>query len=124
MLWTLISVALGCSCPSVTVQETTSSFDAARVDESSRGWFQALDNPKPLRAQQAMDRQVYSADEHMMMVTTDKETRLYPVSGIAWHHVVNDVVGGVPVAVTFEASVILGPHSSPRWVAGGCSLTK
>jgi hypothetical protein len=29
------------------------------------------------------------------------DARAYPVREMAYHHIVNDVVGGVPVAVTY-----------------------
>ena len=34
-------------------------------------------------------------------VKIGRETRAYPVKVLNWHEVVNDTIGGVPVAVTF-----------------------
>jgi hypothetical protein len=39
--------------------------------------------------------------EPVLSVTIGAETRAYPVRILIWHEIVNDVVGGVPVAVTF-----------------------
>ncbi len=40
-------------------------------------------------------------DERVMGVVVNGEARAYPVSVLTRHEIVNDVVGGVPVAVTF-----------------------
>jgi hypothetical protein len=39
--------------------------------------------------------------EMVMAVRFDGDARAYPISQMAYHHVLNDVVGGVPVAVTY-----------------------
>jgi hypothetical protein len=39
--------------------------------------------------------------EMVMAVRFDSDARAYPISQMAYHHVLNDVVGGVPVAVTY-----------------------
>ena len=39
--------------------------------------------------------------EPVLGVTIGDDTRAYPVRILIWHEIVNDVVGGVPVAVTF-----------------------
>jgi hypothetical protein len=39
--------------------------------------------------------------EMVMAVRSDGDARAYPISQMAYHHVLNDVVGGVPVAVTY-----------------------
>ena len=41
------------------------------------------------------------AGEMIMTVLIGGEARAYPISEMAYHHIVNDVVGGVPVAVTY-----------------------
>lgn len=40
-------------------------------------------------------------DEPVMAVEIGGETRAYPVQILIWHEIVNDTVGGVPVAVTY-----------------------
>jgi len=39
--------------------------------------------------------------EKVLAVRTGVNSRAYPVRNIAYHHVVNDVAGGVPIAVTY-----------------------
>jgi hypothetical protein len=39
--------------------------------------------------------------EMIMSVRFGDDARAYPISQMAYHHVLNDVVGGVPVAVTY-----------------------
>jgi hypothetical protein len=39
--------------------------------------------------------------EMIMAVRVTGDARAYPISQMAYHHVLNDVVGGVPIAVTY-----------------------
>jgi hypothetical protein len=39
--------------------------------------------------------------EMIMAVQLGNDARAYPISQMAYHHVLNDVVGGVPIAVTY-----------------------
>jgi len=41
------------------------------------------------------------AKEMIMAVRFGDEARAYPISQMAYHHVLNDVVGGVPITVTY-----------------------
>lgn len=41
------------------------------------------------------------ADDPVLSLTVAGETRAYPLGIITWHEIVNDTVGGVPVAVTY-----------------------
>ncbi len=41
------------------------------------------------------------AGEMVLALDFDGEARAYPIREMAYHHIVNDVVGGVPVAVTY-----------------------
>lgn len=40
-------------------------------------------------------------DEAVLSLTVGNETRAYPLQVMTWHEIVNDTVGGVPVAVTY-----------------------
>ena len=40
-------------------------------------------------------------DDPVLSLTVGDETRAYPLGIITWHEIVNDTVGGVPVAVTY-----------------------
>jgi hypothetical protein len=39
--------------------------------------------------------------EMIMAVRLGSDSRAYPISQMAYHHVLNDIVGGVPIAVTY-----------------------
>jgi hypothetical protein len=39
--------------------------------------------------------------EMILAVSLDSDARAYPISQMAYHHILNDVVGGVPIAVTY-----------------------
>jgi hypothetical protein len=41
------------------------------------------------------------AKEMIMAVLLGSDARAYPISQLAYHHVLNDVVAGVPIAVTY-----------------------
>jgi amino acid transporter len=41
------------------------------------------------------------ANEMIMAVRVDNDARAYPISQMAYHHILNDVVGDVPIAVTY-----------------------
>lgn len=41
------------------------------------------------------------ADEKLIAVATGKSARAYPIRSISYHHIVNDVVDGVPIAATY-----------------------
>jgi len=41
------------------------------------------------------------AKEMIMAIQFGGDARAYPISQMAYHHVLNDVVGGVPIAVTY-----------------------
>ncbi len=41
------------------------------------------------------------ADEMILAVRYGADARAYPVREMAYHHILNDVVGGVPIAVTY-----------------------
>ena len=59
--------------------------------------FHPIDGPQFLApADSKLD-----AKEMIMSVRLDSEARAYPISQMAYHHVLNDVVSGVPIAVTY-----------------------
>lgn len=63
-----------------------------------RGMFEALTDPKSIPAAQLME---LGDDEEVLGLTVNGVSRAYPARFIAWHHIVNDVLGGKPVAVTY-----------------------
>jgi hypothetical protein len=42
-----------------------------------------------------------AADEMILAVRYGVDARAYPIREMAYHHILNDVVGGVPIAVTY-----------------------
>jgi len=59
--------------------------------------FHHLDAPQFEAAQQAhVDK-----DDMVIAVNIKEEARAYPVREMAYHHVVNDVVGGEPIVSTY-----------------------
>ncbi len=58
----------------------------------------SIDSPKFIKAAVAED---YAPTEPVVGLTVNGESRAYPLSILIWHEIVNDEVGGVPVAVTF-----------------------
>ncbi len=59
----------------------------------------AIDNPKIVSL-----REVYGIGdwEPVVTVSVGKERRAYPVQLLTWHEIVNDTVGGMPIAVTYS----------------------
>ncbi len=58
----------------------------------------AIDEPKLV----AVDEVDFLEDrEPVIELEVDGEARAYPIQILMWHEIVNDVAGGVPVAVTF-----------------------
>lgn len=59
----------------------------------------AIENPKVVSL-----REVYNVGdwEPVVAVSVGAERRAYPVQLLSWHEVVNDTVGGVPIAVTYS----------------------
>ena len=59
----------------------------------------AIDNPQFISSAAADD---WLADlEPVIVIQLNGDTRIYPLQILTWHEIVNDVIGGRPVAVTF-----------------------
>jgi hypothetical protein len=59
----------------------------------------SIDNPKFVTVQQAG---TFISDSDLVLgVNVNGDVRAYPLSILVWHEIVNDKVGGVPVAVTY-----------------------
>ncbi len=68
----------------------------SRVD-----YFEWMFHPVPVPGFEAADRSKLDSAEMVMAVRFGSDARAYPIRAMAYHHVVNDVVGRVPVAVTY-----------------------
>ena len=60
----------------------------------------AIRNPKPLLVPAAEVKGVRDADQ-VLGVSMGGESRAYPIPFLSWHEIVNDTVGGVPIAATW-----------------------
>jgi hypothetical protein len=60
--------------------------------------FLAATDPRTIPAREAV---WLRPDDEVFGVVVDGAARAYPVFMIAYHHVVNDVIRGIPVAVTY-----------------------
>lgn len=49
----------------------------------------------------AADAAFVAADDMVLAVEVNGDAAAYPVRQLAYHHIVHDVVGGVPIAVTY-----------------------
>ncbi len=49
----------------------------------------------------AADSVSLDKDEMVMSVTVRDDTHAYPIGAMGYHHIVNDIVGGLPVAATY-----------------------
>jgi len=59
--------------------------------------FHPVDNAKF----EAESSSKLGADEMILAVRFGADARAYPIREMAYHHILNDVVGGVPIAVTY-----------------------
>ena len=74
-------------------------FDEIRSGGPPRDGIPPIDNPKFTTPEDAAD---WLADlEPVIAFEENGEAKAYPLQVIIWHEIVNDDVGGVPVAVTF-----------------------
>lgn len=49
----------------------------------------------------AAEAHQYADNEPVIRLVIDDDARAYPLSVMTWHEIVNDIVGGLPVAVTY-----------------------
>jgi Protein of unknown function (DUF3179) len=68
----------------------------ARVD-----YFELMFHPVPNAGFEAASGSKVDSSEMMMAVNFNGDARAYPIFEMAYHHVLNDVVGGIPIAVTY-----------------------
>jgi hypothetical protein len=64
-------------------------------------YFEWMFHPVPSLGFEALDRSKLGSAEMVMAVRFGTDARAYPIRAMAYHHVVNDVVAGTPIAVTY-----------------------
>ena len=60
--------------------------------------FVPLDNPDFIAADEAG---FLDAEDLVLGLTIEGESRAYPISMMTYHHIVNDTIGGRPILITF-----------------------
>jgi hypothetical protein len=68
----------------------------ARVD-----YFEWMFHPVPAPGFESADQAKLDPSEMVMAVRFGSDARAYPIRMMGYHHIVNDIVGGVPVVVTY-----------------------
>lgn len=64
-------------------------------------YFEWMFHPVAQPGFQAANLSKLDSGEMILAVTIHQDVRAYPIREVAYHHIVNDVVGGVPVTVTY-----------------------
>jgi hypothetical protein len=64
-------------------------------------YFEWMFHPVPGAQFLAQSSSKLDPKEMILAVNLGTDARAYPISQMAYHHVLNDVVGGVPIAVTY-----------------------
>ena len=69
------------------------------ISGGTRDGIESIDAPKFQRLAEVAG--LYGDETPVIRVEIDGDARAYPLQILSWHEVVNDVVGGVPLVVTF-----------------------
>lgn len=64
-------------------------------------YFEWMFHPVAQAGFEAANQSKLDAGEMILAVTVGSDARAYPIREMAYHHIVNDVVGGEPVTVTY-----------------------
>lgn len=64
-------------------------------------YFEWMFHPVPSPQFEAASQSKLDASEMVLAVRLNGDDRAYPISQMAYHHLVNDVVGGVPLVATY-----------------------
>ena len=59
--------------------------------------FHRVDAPKAIAADDAK----LDADDMVLAIAAGADARAYPIRMMGYHHIMNDVVGGIPVVATY-----------------------
>ncbi len=89
--------------PDTDFSRTAVDFDEILSGGPPKDGIPAIDDPKyvPLSAIASEGSFSIEGTEPVVGVTVGGEMRAYPLSILMWHEIVNDELGGVPIAVTF-----------------------
>ena len=91
-------------------------FDEIRSGGPPRDGIPPIDDPHFVSADEAGEW--IDPREPVIVVSAGGQTRAYPLQILTWHEIVNDEVGGVPLAVTFcplcNASIVFDRRAGGR----------
>ncbi len=76
-------------------------FAAAGAALTHVNIFEKMFHPYDSPAFAASDEVKVDADDKVLAVVVGKEARAYPIRTMGYHHIVNDTVGGAPIAVSY-----------------------
>lgn len=76
-------------------------FAAAGVALTHVNIFEKMFHPYDSPSFAAWDEVKMDADDKVLAVTVGDQARAYPIRTMGYHHIVNDTVGGAPIAVTY-----------------------
>jgi hypothetical protein len=74
---------------------------AAAAVMSRLNYFEWMFHPVDSPQFEAESSSKLDAGEMILAVRYSSDARAYPIREMAYHHILNDVVGGVPIAVTY-----------------------
>lgn len=103
-LQTATETAVSTATPSVSLQSVdiapaaTTAYEEAGLSTSAGGRFVSLDDPVMIPANQATWLQ---PDDIVIGVVQNDDARAYPIKQAAYHHIINDTIGGEPYLVTY-----------------------
>src|SRR3989442_7581357 len=88
----------------------------------SRDGIPPIDPPKPISISRArQDR--FDAKEPVIVVRLGKAVRAYPEEILVWHEIVNDTLGGRPIAVTYcplcNSAIVFDRRAAARTLTFG-----
>lgn len=87
--------------PIADFSRSTIDFSEVLSGGPPRDGIPAIDEPAFVSLADAQDQQLYTAQEPVIGLEINGEAKAYPLQILTWHEIANDVVGGVPVAVTY-----------------------
>lgn len=85
--------------PDTDFSQRTVELDSIRSGGPPKDGIPSIDDPRFVAVDAA--RAWIEPKEPVIVVAIDGDVRAYPLQILTWHEIVNDRVGGVPVAVTF-----------------------
>jgi hypothetical protein len=87
--------------PKTDFSQTSVDLGEIRSGGPGKDGIPAIDDPRFQSIQKVTEEKLYGAKEPVIGLVLNGDARAYPLQILMWHEIVNDVVGGVPVTVTY-----------------------